>query len=100
MRAESGLALLLLAGCRGETPVPAPDPAVVDALVEVQLAEARAALTGADADSSRHAALAASGVAPAEFDRWLESAADDPDAAVALWDAVAGRLDAERLAPR
>jgi hypothetical protein len=98
MRAKGGLALLLLVGCAGEDAPAAPDPATVNALVEVQLAEARAASAGGDPDSARVAALAAHGYEPTDLDRWLDRAAGNPAAAEALWDAVAGQLDAERLA--
>jgi len=91
------LALALLAGCAGEPARPAPDPAVVNVLAEVLLAESRAAADGADADSARTAALAAHDAAPADLDRWLADAADDPDEGEALWEAVAQLLDAERL---
>ncbi len=97
MRAEPALALLLLAGC-GRAPARIqPDPATVDLLVEVQLAEARAALTGADADSAHASALEGRRITPEEFDQLLTRAAGDTEAAIALWEAVAARLDAERL---
>lgn len=82
---------------------PAVDSALVDALAEVHLADARAALVPdslrrpGTADSLRRAALRAHGFEdPDAFERRLDALADDPDRTRATYDAVADRLSEER----
>jgi hypothetical protein len=91
------VALALPPGCRGDEAPPPPDPALVEALVEAHLAAARAEADRADGDSARRAALAAHGVEAPEVGRTLDRLAREPEAAAALWAAVAARLDAERM---
>src|SRR5688572_25537836 len=97
MRAERGLALVLLAGCAGDEAQAPPDPAMVNALVEVQLAEARAGAAHGDVDSARASALSVHASDAGDLARWLDNAAADPASAELLWDAVADQIDAERL---
>jgi hypothetical protein len=93
------LLALLTAGCAGDAEPAAPDPAVVEVLADVLVAESAATVAGADADSARTAALAAHGADARDLARWLESAARQPDDGSALWSAVARQIESERLAP-
>jgi len=81
------------------------DSAFVGVLADVHLADARAALApdssrrAALADSLRAVALDAHGLDDEAFDARLRALAEDPAVAVATYDAVAARLDADRLPP-
>ena len=92
------------AGCdggRASDDGPAVDSTLVEALVEVHLADARAGLApdslgpGA-ADSLRAVALRAHGLDGDALERRLDALVDDPEAARAVYDAVADRLSEER----
>lgn len=82
----------------------APDSVLVEALAEVQLADARAALapdsvrSPAFGDSLRRVALRAHGLDSAALAARLDALADDPALARATYDAVADRLSTERFA--
>ena len=108
MRRPTALLLVLLAGCSAPDPtgsglpdaVPV-DSALVDALADVQIAEARATLAapaprGAVADSLRAVALAAHDMSEDDLRRHQARLARDPAEARATYDAVAGALDAAR----
>jgi hypothetical protein len=107
-RATLVAASLALAACGGSDPTNASEVAVdsvfVDALVEVHLADARAALAPdtlrrpALAESLRAVALAAHGLTRDAFDARLADWAADPAVATAHYDAVDARLSAERQA--
>ena len=91
----------LVAGCDGSPDGDGPDvdSTLVDALVEVHLADARAALsdsTGRGGDSLRAVALAAHGLDAASLERALDRLARDPDRAEATYAAVTERLRGER----
>ena len=73
-----------------------PDPALVDVLTELHLADARAARDGLDADSLRDVALAQHDLDAAGLDRQRDALADDPDYATAVYQAVETRLASER----
>ena len=94
-------AALALAGC-GEATAPEPDAELVDALVEVHLADARAALdtTGRDldalGDSLKAVALATHGLDSSAMARHLDALADDPALARATYAAVDAALVGER----
>lgn len=108
-RRLAGLAVLAAsgtAGCGGGSAPdggPDVDSTLVEALAEVHLADARAALVPdslrrpGTADSLRHAALRAHGFGdPDALERRLDALADAPDLARATYDAVADRLSEER----
>lgn len=101
--------LLLLAGCGGadaasgnEVPV---DSSLVDALVDLHLADARTTLTPdslqspAWADSLRTVALSAHGLDEAHLRDHLDALADDPARARATYDAVEAELSDARQGP-
>lgn len=100
------LALLVagaLAGCGGPGgDAPDVDSTLVDALAELHLADARAAIdtTAADraglADSLRQVALDAHGLDSASVAARLDALAADPDLTQATYDAVNERLAQER----
>ncbi len=100
------IALVALAACAGEPDADADavpvDSLFVDALVDLQLADARAALAPdslgrpALADSLRRAALAAHGLDADALDRQLDALADAPARARATYDAVEDRLADEQ----
>ncbi|MDT0631912.1 hypothetical protein RQM47_15065 [Rubrivirga sp. S365] len=110
MRPWAAAALVALAGCGGAAGgvAPAVDSTLVDALADVALADARAALAdttggagrapspGGAADSLRAVALAAHGLDDAALDRALDRLARDPALAEATYAAVAQRLRDER----
>ena len=100
-RAVVAALLVAGAGCDGapEGSGPAVDSTLVDALVEVHLADARAALSdsaGRGGDSLRAVALGAHGLDLDALDRALDRLARDPALAEATYAAVADRLRAER----
>ena len=94
-----------LAACDGGDAAPDVDPALVDALVELHLADARAALDTAEArrpalaESLRRVALDAHGLDSARLDRRLDALAADPARARATYDSVEARLVTERQGP-
>lgn len=93
--------LALLAGCAPSEPEPREaDPALVDALVELHLADAVAALdsTASDAfaDSLRAVALAAHGLDSAGLAARLDALADDPGMTQVTYEALGARIQAER----
>jgi hypothetical protein len=99
MRPRLGLAVLLgavvLAGCRpGERPPRGilQDSTLVEALVGVHLAAARASHTGEPIDSLRAAALARVGTDSVALHRALDAYSRRPEALVALYDRVLDRL--------
>ncbi|WP_412062499.1 DUF4296 domain-containing protein [Rubrivirga sp. IMCC45206] len=101
MRRLALAGLALLAGCAPSEPErPEPDPALVDALVELHLADAVAALdsTASDtfADSLRDAALAAHGLDSAALAARLDALADDPGMVQVTYEALGERILAER----
>ncbi|MDX1530628.1 MAG: DUF4296 domain-containing protein [Rhodothermales bacterium] len=73
-----------------------PDSLLVEALVELHLADARAGRTGEPRDSLRTAALAVHGLDTAAFGRALDYYADHPEAYVALYDRAIDRVLAEQ----
>ena len=99
-------ASVALAACGGGAPTDpttvAVDSLFVDALVEVHLADARAALSPdtlrrpAIAESLRAVVLAAHGLTEGALDARLADWATDPAVATAHYDAVDTRLSAER----
>ena len=87
----------MLAAC-DEAPA-GPDPALVDALAELHLADAVAetdSLGAAAARALRREALAAHGLDSAALAGRLRALAGEPDALGALYDSVALRLTLER----
>ena len=94
-----------LSACGPPDGPPEADGALVAALVEVHLADARAALdtTGADlgqlGDSLRAVALEAHGLDPDALSARLDALADDPERAQATYDSVEAVLSAERRGP-
>ena len=80
------------------------DSVLVEALVDAQIAEARAELRGlgpAEADSLREAVLTAHALTGAALEARLADLADDPERAGATYAAVADRLTQLRQsAPR
>ena len=101
-RAVVALAVLL-GGCGGsEAEAPEADPALVSALAELHLADARAALDtvatdrAALAESLRAVALAAHGLDSAGLARQLDALAADPALAGVTYDALDTRLSLER----
>ena len=94
--------LLALTGCGGEAGGDAElavDSLLVEALVDLHLADARAALDSLGpgaADSLRHAALAAHALDSAALSHRLGALAEAPDVARATYDAVDDRLAEER----
>ena len=98
------VAALALAGCGPDVPADGPDAppvdsAFVDALADVHLAEARAALAGHPAASLRGAALARHGLDSAAFGRRQAGLSGDPEALRATYDALDRALAAERAGP-
>ncbi|WP_420456839.1 DUF4296 domain-containing protein [Rubrivirga sp.] len=93
---------LVLGGCGPGDTV---DPALVDALVELHLADARAALDTSDArrpalaDSLRRVALDAHGLDSTALAARLDALAVSPDLAQATYDSVEARLTRERQGP-
>lgn len=93
-------ALLGLAAC-GDA-APDVDADLVDALTELHLADARAAIDTADAwrdvlaDSLRTVALATHGLDSATLAARLDALAADPDLSRATYDSVEARLVRER----
>lgn len=108
MRWGAPLVVAGLAACGGgepaETESVAVDSAFVDALVELHVADARAALApdtlrrAALAESLRAVALAAHGLTADAVGARLAAWATDPAVATAHYDAVDARLSAERQA--
>ena len=104
---RAALALLAAAsgaaGCGGPSgEPPAADSTLVTALIDLHLADARAALdtSGRDgravADSLRRLALDAHGLDSAALEARLEAFADDPALARATYDALEQRMGLER----
>ena len=102
----AGLAASGAGGCGGGSAPeegPAVDSVLVEALAEVHLADARAALAPDSlrpglGDSLRRVALRAHGLDAEALDGRLGDLADDPETARATYDAVADRLARERRA--
>lgn len=94
MRRLALVGLLLAMGCSsGEPAAPAlPDSAFVGVLVDVHLADARAAHTGEPADSLRAAALDRHGLDTLAFRRALAYYAEHPDAYAPIYDEALDRL--------
>jgi hypothetical protein len=99
MRPRLGLAVLLgavvLAGCDPRERPPRgvlPDSVLVEALVGVHLAAARASHTGEPVDSLRAAALGRVGTDSVALRQALDAYARRPEALVALYDRVLDRL--------
>jgi hypothetical protein len=96
---------LALAACDGADDPADVDPALVDALVELHLADARAALDTVEArrpaldDSLRHVALDAHGLDSAGLEARLDALAEAPALARATYDSVEARLVRERQGP-
>ena len=92
---------VVLGGC-DEGAGPDVDPALVDALVELHLADARAALDTSEArrpvlaESLRQVALDAHDLDSARLERRLDALASDPARAEATYDSVEARLVTER----
>lgn len=84
----------LLAGCDAGGPASPglSDSLMVEALVELHLADARAARTGEDRDSLRAAALAAHGLDTTDFAQALDYFAARPEAYHALYDRALDQL--------
>jgi hypothetical protein len=95
-----GLALLALltAGCDAEVPSEpgVSDSLMVEVLIGVHLADARASRTGEPRDSLRATALTALGTDTAAFHRALDYYAHHPDAYQPLYDRALDRLLDER----
>lgn len=89
---------LAAAGC-GDAEAPAPDPALVDALAELHLADARAEVDSLGLDSTRAlraAALAAHGLDSLALADQVRALARQDGALAALYDSVTLRLTLER----
>ena len=95
-----------IAGCGGpdgDETGPAVDSTLVEVLVDLQLAEARAERDGLDPDSARAltaVALASHDVDSTGLDARLADLSRDPEAAAALAAAVTDRLTQERQSSR
>ena len=113
MRAPAVALALSLAACGAVDAPPDVDGALVEALADLHLADARAALDSTAApgldDSLRAVALEAHGLSEAGLDAHLEALAADPELAQATYDSLdvvltrerqAGYLDAEGLIQR
>lgn len=92
MRSIGAVLVLSLAvaaggGCTGSEPAGAtvPDSLLVDAIVEVYSATAKAHLEGTDADSARFEAAKRLGIDTATFNRTIEYLAENPDSASAVY---------------
>ncbi|PAP76615.1 hypothetical protein BSZ37_09255 [Rubrivirga marina] len=96
------LSLVGLAACDGADGGDDVDPDLVDALVELHLADARAALDTVEArrpalaESLRRVALKAHGLDSAAFETRLDALAGAPALAEATYDSVETRLVRER----
>lgn len=89
--------VLLITACGNSTEAPtAPDPALVAALVDLHLADARAETTGENRDSLRAAALARHGLDTTSVHRTLDRLAERPEEAALLFQHVTDSLTAER----
>ena len=101
----AALTLVGLAACDGADDPNDVDPALVDALVELHLADARAALDTVEArrpalaDSLRRVALKARGLDSAVLEARLDALARTPALARATYDSVETRLVRERQGP-
>ncbi|NNF58445.1 MAG: hypothetical protein HKN04_09405 [Rhodothermaceae bacterium] len=106
MRASAVMVLAssLLVACSGsngdEAPMPEPDSLLVEALVTLQLAEARAALMEENRDSLRAEAYAhvtrSTALDSVTIAEAVDRAAQTPEAAALLYQRVADRLAAEQ----
>ncbi len=104
MRFPALLLMLTLAACTDAGPerqAPLNDSLLVRALADSHLAAARAARTGEDLDSLRHASLAQIGVDTATLSRTIEIYARHPDHFLRLYDRVTDHLrhQQEQLEP-
>ena len=100
-RLALALAALCAGGCGTESPA-APelgDSLMVDVLIEMHLADARASQTGESRDSLRAAALAAFGTDTSAFHDALDYYARHPDAYQPLYDRALDRLLNEQRGP-
>ncbi len=94
-----GGVLSALGGCAPEETTSdeiAIDSLDIALLVDLQLAEARAEVTGAPAESLRAEVLAVRGLDSTELVILLDSYATEPERAVALFERVEDRLNLER----
>jgi len=82
-----GAILLGATGCddRAQTSGGVPDSLLVDVIVEVFAATARAELNGADPGSARQEALSKFGLDTAVFRQTLRVLAEDPDSAAVVY---------------
>ena len=92
-----GLKLPACSSLTGEPP-PVPDSTMVEVLIELHLAEARAELYGQLPEGLRDSALAKHGLTQREYERAVDYYTDHPVSYADLYDTVLDRLSAERYA--
>lgn len=92
------LGLLALAGCNDGGPAGPgiPDSLMVEALVEIHLADARAAHSGEDRDSLRARALDAHGLDTTDLARALDYFAEHPEDYQPIYDLVLDQIIREQ----
>lgn len=98
-----GATLLLLPACRDQAPTealpPVADSTMIQVLIELHLAEARASILNTDQTSTRDSILLRYGVDRDAFEAAIDYYARNPDAYVKIYSEALDQLSDERYLP-